>query len=118
MSQLRLASGYILPGSCYYGVQGPELDGIIDVVSPPALYRASEPSGKEFLGQLRLMSLCSASRVSSAFRDNVLLSSYNGKPMAMACVTWGFLGSLWPIDCMGTLDMEKKWNLYFVMVGA
>lgn len=115
MSQLRLASGYILPGSCYNRVQGPELDGILVVISPPALYRASEPSGKEFLGQLRLMS---ASRVSSVFRDNVLLSSYNGKFMATACVIWGFLGSLWPIDCMGILDMEKKWNLYLVLVGT
>ena len=92
MSQLHLASGYILPGSCYDSMQGPELDEIIDVLSPPALFKASEPSEKEFLGQLRLISLCSASIVGSVLRDNVLLSSYNGKSMATACLTSGVLG--------------------------
>lgn len=87
-----------LARQCHNSTQGPELDETIDVLSPSALYKASEPSGKEFLGQLRLISLCSASRVGSVLRDNILLSSYNGKPMATACIT---CGSLWPIDGMG-----------------
>lgn len=80
-----------LARQCYDSMQGPELDEIIDVLSPLALYKASESLRKEFLSQLRLISLCSASRVGSVLRDNVLLSSYNGKLMATACVTWGSL---------------------------